>query len=45
MRLLWYYDLSAVDLSKIFITDNGDAIAFDQDLTNITVTDQLGNEF
>ena len=32
-------DLSAVDLSKIFITDNGDAIAFDQDLTNITVTD------
>lgn len=38
-------DLSAVDLSKIFITDNGDAIAFDQDLTNITVTDQLGNEF
>ena len=38
-------DLSAVDLPKIFITDNGDAIAFDQDLTNITVTDQLGNEF
>lgn len=37
-------DLSAVDLSKIFITDNGDAIAFDQDLTNITVTDQLGKE-
>lgn len=33
-----------MDLSKIFITDNGDAIAFDQDLTNITVTDQLGKE-
>lgn len=38
-------NITAEYLSKIFITDNGDAIAFDQDLTNITVTDQLGNEF